>query len=437
MRSTLGVGFVLLFVVACSDRNVAPSDGAPDQRRDLPGKDVPASERPGVDVPRADLPVNRDARVDVPQKWDLPPKSDLPWKLDLPWKKDQLPPADQLPKVDYVFPVKDGAVISTPVDILFVIDNSNTMELKQQKLAAQFPALIDALKLGGALPDLHIGVVSTNVGAGNYSLPTCEVVGGDGGKLQSTARVVGCVPPTNPWISHAGGVTNVPTGSADPAQRVKDAFSCIAQLGVGGCGFEQSLEAAKVALDPSLNVNPGFVRAGALLAVVFVTDEDDCSAANSALYDPAATSTLGQLTSYRCTQFGYTCAQPLTTIGTKTGCAPSGTWLKSVASYVSFFQGLKPAGKVFLAAIAGPTSPVTVGVSGSNLELKSSCMSVVGTAVPALRIQTVLDGVTSNGDTGLFNLGIDAQNKPLPVNICAADYAPVMKLLGLKLAGAI
>jgi hypothetical protein len=45
--------------------------------------------------------------------------------------------------------------------------------------------------------------------------------------------------------------------------------------------------------------------------------------------------------------------------------------------------------------------------------------------------------VTSNGDTGLFNLGIDSQNKPLPVSICSADYAPVMRLLGLKLAGAI
>ncbi len=235
-------------------------------------------------------------------------------------------------------------------------------------------------------------------------------------------------------------MTNVPSGAADPAQRVKDAFTCIAKLGTGGCGFENTLEAARRALDPSLNVNPGFLRAGALLAIVFLTDEDDCSAAIPALYDPsqqAPTDPLGPLSSFRCARFGYGCAQPLNSAGVKTGCAPAGTWLHPVASYVSFFKGLKPAGKVFVAAIAGPSSPIAVGPVGSTLEVQPSCQSAGGSAVPALRIHSVIDGISASGNTGLFNFGITPQNTPTQVSICSADYAPAMRLLGLKLAGAI
>jgi len=281
-------------------------------------------------------------------------------------------------------------------------------------------------------------VVSTDLGAGNYALPTCEVAGGDGGKLlHQPTGALGCATPTNPWISYASGTTNIPSGSPDPVQRVKDAFTCIARIGTGGCGFENPLEAARRALDPVLNVNPGFVRSNALLAVVFLTDEDDCSAKNTQLYDPSNMS-FGQLASYRCTRFGWVCDQPLDTAGVKTGCVPGQSWLYPVSDYVSFFQGLKPAGKVFLAAIAGPPGPVQVTVTGSNAELQPSCTSASGTAsgtaVPPLRIRAVLDAL---GPEGIFDLGIDAQNKPVPVDICATDYSPLMRYLGLKLAGAI
>jgi hypothetical protein len=63
---------------------------------------------------------------------------------------------------------------------------------------------------------------------------------------------------------------------------VAGAFSCIAQLGPDGCGYEQSLEAMYRALDPA--VNPGFIRDDAALAVLFITDEDDCSARDTSLY---------------------------------------------------------------------------------------------------------------------------------------------------------
>jgi hypothetical protein len=49
-------------------------------------------------------------------------------------------------------------------------------------------------------------------------------------------------------------------------------------LGVDGSGKEQPFRAARLALsDRLLDANAGFVRPGARLAVIIVTDEDDCS----------------------------------------------------------------------------------------------------------------------------------------------------------------
>lgn len=82
----------------------------------------------------------------------------------------------------------------TDVDILFVIDNSLSMLEEQEKLARQFPQLIEALrtpKLDNRLPNIHIGVISTDLGAGNYT-EQCASPGGDGGKLQALAQGAGC-----------------------------------------------------------------------------------------------------------------------------------------------------------------------------------------------------------------------------------------------------
>ncbi|HVZ36526.1 MAG TPA: hypothetical protein VG963_29050 [Polyangiaceae bacterium] len=90
------------------------------------------------------------------------------------------------------------------------------------------------------------------------------------------------------------------TMPSDLAQR----FGCVARLGVQGCPFEQQLESTWRALAPSgrdgeqyrfLNgtkgqgdaYNSGFVRDEAILAIMLVTDEDDCSItdAGKAMFD--------------------------------------------------------------------------------------------------------------------------------------------------------
>src|SRR5690242_16667002 len=54
---------------------------------------------------------------------------------------------------------------SRNLDVLFVIDDSSGMDAWQNALVAAFPAFVDTLnQLPGGLPDLHLGVVTSDVG---------------------------------------------------------------------------------------------------------------------------------------------------------------------------------------------------------------------------------------------------------------------------------
>jgi len=94
--------------------------------------------------------------------------------------------------------------VDRDVDLLFVIDNSQDLALGQKNLQDSFPKLIQALRsprLGKMIPNLRIGIISTDLGIGKYTSPGCNATGGDNGKLQNKARWQGCSPPTDPWIS--------------------------------------------------------------------------------------------------------------------------------------------------------------------------------------------------------------------------------------------
>src|SRR5262249_34451972 len=56
---------------------------------------------------------------------------------------------------------------SRELDILFMIDNSPSMGSKQKSLARNFPAFMNVLKnIPGGLPDVHVAIVSSDLGAG-------------------------------------------------------------------------------------------------------------------------------------------------------------------------------------------------------------------------------------------------------------------------------
>ena len=81
------------------------------------------------------------------------------------------------------------------VDMLFVVDNSNSMAGEQASLRAQLPHLTDVLTRGKRsqddphpftpVRDLHVGVVSTDMGISGVEFPSgnCHADGGDDGHL--------------------------------------------------------------------------------------------------------------------------------------------------------------------------------------------------------------------------------------------------------------
>ena len=394
----------------------------------------------------------------------------LPWMLVLAACTERISP-----EPDGGEPVADGPFVHMPlyedneVDILFVIDNSNSMEHEQKSNRNAFPRHVDALRskrLGGKIPNVHIGVISTDLGAGNFNLPSCEDVGGDLGKLQNKAQIAGCTPPSDPWISYKDGKTNIAGATGDAVSSVKAAFQCISEIGLNGCGFEQTLLASKRAVDPVLNVNPGFLRKHALLAVVYITDEDDCSAANSGLFDPSAqglTDPLGPLTSFRCFEFGVTCdcsgggTCDRTTLGPRKNCVPGGKYLYKVNDLISFFKNLKktvdgkpdPA-RVVMSAVAGPTDRVEVGVDGKNPTLKPSCQTAQGFAVPAIRIKALVREFAKDlSAKEIADIKAHKTNTPYWVDktgkwreenfstICSSDYSPAMQRLGQRISASL
>ncbi len=284
---------------------------------------------------------------------------------------------------------KDIAVeINRSIDLLFVIDNSASMAEEQASLAANFDRFVDVMEgVEGGLLSIHLGVISTDLGVGPYPVNGCSA-NGDNGRLQSSPRVDGCSPPDGAFIRNV--VNPDGTRTQNYTGELADTFACIARLGTDGCGFEQPLEAMRRALDGSNPENQGFLRPGAFLLVVFITDEDDCSASDSGLFDPAATE-LGPLSSFRCFEYGTECDQSdPRTPEVKTGCVPrvGAPLVRDIEPYVEFLRGLKAdPNMVMVSGIVGDAAPVEVVLDGDGAPMMSpSCGSAVGEAAPAIRL---------------------------------------------------
>src|SRR5262249_42786113 len=206
------------------------------------------------------------------------------------------------------------------LDLLFVIADSPSMAPVQQHVVQSFPYFLQELRQPlGALPDLHIGILTGNMGAGAYTpvVPGCERP--DGGNLVAQARAATDVLCETARIQGSAQFLEVlGDGSwGNFAGRLSDAFRCLAAVGTAGCPFQQPLFAVEAALGP--NAPPGnrdFLRPGAFLAILFISDQDDCSVpADSLLFDPsqrAVSDPLGPLTSFRCLDAQLRCGgQPL------------------------------------------------------------------------------------------------------------------------------
>lgn len=348
-------------------------------------------------------------------------------------------------------------VAERDVDILFVIDDSDSMGEEQQSLADNFPRFIGKLEgIQGGLPNVHIGIVSTTLFA-HPDIPACKQADSDEGALkfafdsENPLCSDGSVSLDGQFIKDV--VVNEETGERQQNYQgeLADVFSCMAKLGVGGCGFEMPLESMRKALQS--DANEGFLRQDAFLAVIIIADEDDCSTFDQGMFDPNISgkdSALGPLDSFRCFEFGVQCnPDEPRVLGEKFECAPrpDSPYMYSVDEYVNFLKGLKPndPGKLIVAGIIGvdeenPDEPVKVieetKLSGEVFSLDRACEftvtdengdpvldedgnPVISKAAPGVRLRSFLEQFPERNTI---------------TTICNEDLSGALDLIGSLLA---
>lgn len=224
--------------------------------------------------------------------------------LDAPSPEDA--GGDATSPADAGFDAADaGPPAPPPVDLLFLVDTSASMVTAQEQLRAAFPDFIIALATGRfpgdatptfpPLTDIHVGVITPYMGTGGVNgLPTCleEPDFGHDGVLRTASADPTCPSDLPKWLAYDGTSTST----------FERNFACKANLGTDGCGFEQQLEAVAKAITPSTATtrfymdtpgqadrgNAGFFRDGAVLVIVLVSDEDDCSVSDPDFFNPAS-----------------------------------------------------------------------------------------------------------------------------------------------------
>ncbi len=304
---------------------------------------------------------------------------------------------------------------SRAVDIVAVVDTSYS-PIEQRVFVPGYAELFRAMRsplFGGAGcspsaldkcrgPDVRFGMITMSAGAPYSPQPQCQG-DGDGGRIWSVANRPGCTPFTGRWLEYRGGLVNVPASSNDPMEAIASAIDCTAPPVPGSCELEQPLLAARLALDPAHNANPGFLRPESLLLIGIVTDEDDCSLSRPELFDPSPSrvSELGPCTDFRCSEYGIICDEAMREPGVKHNCRPRDGWLAPIAESQAFFRKLK-GDRVLLSVIAGPAAPIEVVEQGDEFFVKATCHSLEGLSSPAVRLKAAVEGY---GARGLFNPG--------------------------------
>lgn len=150
------------------------------------------------------------------------------------------------------------------VDILWVVDDSGSMDEEQSALAANFQSFVQfADSLGGV--DYQIGVTTTEIN---------DAIAGDLWACNGFSKIIKSGDSNREAAFQcASRVTNPPNGNRRPNPGGSDEA-------------EAALQAARAALDhPKIDVeNAGFLRDDARLAVIMVSDEEDQSPGSVNLY---------------------------------------------------------------------------------------------------------------------------------------------------------
>ncbi|MCC7535171.1 MAG: hypothetical protein IT379_03110 [Deltaproteobacteria bacterium] len=341
------------------------------------------------------------------------------------------------------------------VDVLFMVDNSNSMAEEQNNLAGNFDTMIRALATGDVtgdgmpefppVKDLHVGVVSSDMGTAGFPVPTCSDDGdpdGDDGVLitRGNTMVAGCSASYPSFLSFMPAVDN--------ADNFIQQFGCVARIGTGGCGFEQQLESILKAITPAASPavapfvsgtghadgrNAGFLRPDSILALILVSDEEDCSAQNAEIFNTMSGIFPGEALNLRCFMYGaesYQAVHPVTRYVNGYLAAVGGDTSRLIfAAIVGVPPDSVPNPDAvdYDAILAHPNMQEAIDPMDPN-RLRTSCnVPGLGIAFPPRRIVEVarqIDQATA-GPTGVGNATVQS--------ICQADLRPALRVITNKI----
>ena len=389
--------------------------------------------------------------------------------------------------------------INKDVDILFVIDNSGSMADEQALLSKNFEAFIEVLERKDVDANYRIGITTTDSGnplckaaqthpeGGKLVLSSCldrmalgdftfnmddygyacsdyctldDAVLTDRIKPTETQYSDGEAAPRR-WIERIEGQTNLP----DDVTAV-EAFQCFGPQGVSGCGMESHLESMYLALAQANRAdsptNYGFLRDQAILSVVFITDELDCSynpefgeifTSNKTFWadpdDPQATSAVCFNAGVKCEGAGPMydrCVSANYGVDGAVDVPDDQAVLQPLSKYVDFLQAIENEKKmrqadqeVLVALIAGvppgyetndadivyqdsddPTFQNSFGIGAGCQLANPNDPDKPQTAVPPVREREFAEAFQVGDDRNLFS-------------ICQDDYSEALRAIAKKL----
>ncbi|MBL8951424.1 MAG: VWA domain-containing protein [Myxococcaceae bacterium] len=295
------------------------------------------------------------------------------------------------------------------LDILFVIDNSSSMREEQEGVARELTTFVSKLRMaGGVQQDIRVGAITTTVyenfaeGGAPPFLKICSNGTGfycpQSGKLQPVPDRL----PDGGFVPGTGSQRKI---DADDPELV-DKFARLVQQGVDfNSGQETPFEALRIALVDEMarpleqGGNGGFLRDGARLLIVVLTDEDDCS---EKVRPP--TVTVG-----RQPEVDY--------------CGDKGMQLTSVAEYFDILNGLKnPDGskRDVVYTTIGPVSTV----NKAAMKVLTPVVTDAGTYQQVRNIDcptSIQPGFRHRAMTELFDPKLENL-----ASICQASYAQTL-----------
>lgn len=324
----------------------------------------------------------------------------------------ELKPID--PAVSQSFEI-DVSGSTGDVDLLFVIDDSGSMEDEQESLRREIPQLVrgltspplgdDGQPLWNAAESLQIAIVTTNLGTNGVPEPSsrvgtaCSANGnrGDDGAL----------------LACPGGAISQWTPGDDIDAFVADIGSC-ADVGTDGCGLEQPLLAGVKAL-----ANAGFPREGSLLGVVMLSDEEDCSLADPATFFSGGE--VGPQINQRC----YT----------------DGASLVPTAEIVrQLLEGRDPSSFVFAALVGMPEdltgAELPAILDDSRMDYVLSLSNDLGVE-PACTRRNEAGELVGEAAPGRRYIEVAQEVDGLVASICAESYQPAIAELTARIGGRV